>query len=163
MKSPAARTKTDRRRLGEVRAAHGLLERLFPNAAFPSGEFSAALSFAGSREGAKEIAPPSQAIHKLVQWYGREHPEVACRIIDAGAFAGGLLWLQASLDRIVRELQRGRPAVLFVTGLRECVRHSDRRWSPAAERERTAGLFLLEERVARWSKETATPVSLFVS
>jgi len=163
MKFPAAATRAGRRRLCEVRAAHGLLDRLFPDAAFPSGEFSAALSFAESQGGAREIAPPSQAIGKLVEWYGREHPGVACRIVDAEALAGGLLWLQSALDRIVRELQRGRPAVLFVTGLRECVRHSGRRWSPVAERERTDGLYLLEERVARWSKETATPVSLFVS
>ncbi len=163
MKFPPTGTRLARRRLGEVRAAHGFLARLFPGASFPTEAFSDALSFAEAQAGTREIVPPSQAIRKLIEWYGGSHPGVICRIVDASALNGGLLWLQAAFDHVIREHPRGRPVVLFVTGLRECVRPSERRWTRAAERERTQGLFLLEERAARWAKETATPVSLLVS
>ncbi len=151
-----------RRRIREVRAAHGLLCGLFPRSGFLSTEIDRALDFAG-RTADAAVQPSAEAIRRLVRWYAEGHPSVACRVLDAGAFKGGFLWVQAAVDRIVAGLQRGQPAVLFVTGTREVVRPVGHRWSRTAESERTESLRLIEERISRWSQNTGTPVSLFVS
>lgn len=156
------RSGTSQRRLGEIQAAHGLLRRLFPRSTFEGPEMERALEFA--RNGVDSgVQAPAQVIRRLLNWYADGNPGVACRVVDAGALSGGPLWLQAALDRVVGGLRRGRPAVVFVTGLREAVRPGARRWSRSAERERDATLQLVEARVGQWARRTGTPVSLFVS
>lgn len=159
---PAQPRRLRSRRLGEIRTAHGFLRFLFPASRFADAEFEKALRFAGAETEAG-LRPPAEVIRRLTGWYRDGNPGVACRVLDAGSFGGGLLWMQASVERTVADLQRGRPAVLFVTGLREAVRPPGRRWSRAAERECRDNRELLEERVHRWSRSTGTPVSLVVS
>ncbi len=158
-------TSTDthsRRRLHEIRAAHGFLRGVFVRSSFAGEEFDKAVDFAKNVAGSA-VDAPAQVIRRLLHWYGDGNPGLAWRVLDAGAFTGGVLWLQASLDRLVAGLKGGKPAVLFITGMREAVRPGSKRWSPAAEREKEEFLHLLEQRVERWSRRTNTPVSLFVS
>jgi len=152
----------DRRRLGEICAAHGFLRRLFDRSTFPGHEFDVALEFARNRAGAT-VDVPAQVIRRLLAWYQDGNPGIACRVLDAGAVSGGVLWLQAYFDRMVAGLHKGRPAVVFVTGVREALRPDGRRWSPVAEREKTEFQQLLEKRFECWSHRTETPVFLFVS
>ena len=152
----------DRHRLREISAAHGILRKIFARSSFEGDEFERAVRFA-KQQGAAEVDAPAQVIRCLARWYEDGNPNVAWRVLDAGAFAGGFLWLQASFDRIVAGLKGGRPAVLFVTGIREAVRPRGKRWSPSAETERIQYLQLLEQRIQQWSRRTSTPVSLFVS
>jgi len=154
--------RTRDRRLSEIRAGHCLLKTIFCDSDLPSEEVEKALRFA-KRETAAEVVPAACAMRKLARWYSAENPDVACRIIDAGAISGGMLWLQSALNRIVRDLANGRPAILMVTGLRELVRSPGKRWSGKAEREREETVRLLEEQVERWSARTGTPVSFLVA
>lgn len=151
-----------RRRLGEIRAAHGFLRRVFGGSTFAGREFDRALDFAKGTAGST-VDAPAQVIRRLLHWYQDGNPGIVCRVLDAGAVSGGVLWLQASYDRIVSGLSHGRPSVVFVTGVREALRPEGKRWSYAAEREKAEFLRLIEERTERWSRNTKTPVSLFVS
>lgn len=151
-----------RRRLGEIRAAHGFLRRMFGRSAFEAKEFESAMDFAKVTNDSP-VDVPAHVIRRLLGWYQDGNPGITCRVLDAGAVSGGLLWLQASFDRIVAGLNNGRPTVVFVTGTREALRPGGKRWSRAAEREKAEFLHLLEERAERWSRRTQTPVSLFVS
>jgi hypothetical protein len=152
----------DHRRLSEIRAGHGALRLLFPGSNFQGEEFEKALEFARRNE-IREISPAASVVRRLIRWYEDGNPGVAYRVLDAGAFSGGMLWLQAAVNRVIRDFNSGRPAILMVTGLCETVRSPGRRWSRRAEQERQENLQLLEEQVHRWSKATGTPISLFVA
>lgn len=151
------------RRLREIRAAHSYLRGLFAGrSSFDGDQLEQALEFAGTQKNVTAEVP-AQVIRRLLNWYEDGNPGVMCRVLDAGAVTGGFLWLQASFDRLIEGLKNGCPAVLFVTGIRETVRPEGRRWTRAAEKERTEYLRLLEDRIERWSSRTKTPVTLFVS
>lgn len=154
--------RTDRRRLNEIRAGHGVLRVLFPGSQFQGEEFEKALDFA-ELSGVHGVDPAASVMRRLVRWYEDGNPGVACRVLDAGAFTGGMLWLQAGVNRVIGDLCRGKPAVLFVTGFCEAIRHPGRRWTRRAEKERQEHLQLLEEQVHQWSKETGTPISLLIA
>ncbi len=162
MKKPAPAKRIDSRRLNEIQAGHGVLRMLFPESEFEGAEFDKALRFVGA-SGFTGVAPAASVVRRLVRWYEDGNPGVVCRVLDAGAFSGGMLWVQAAVNRLVRELAGGRPTVLLITGLCEAIRSPSRRWSRLAERERQENLQLLQEQVQSWSKETGTPVSLFVA
>ncbi|MBC2601459.1 hypothetical protein [Puniceicoccus vermicola] len=154
--------RVDLRRLSEIRAGHGALRILFPESDFQGVEFEKMLDFA-QRDQTPDIVPAASVVRRLVRWYEDGNPGVACRVLDAGAITGGMLWLQAAVNRVIRDFRRGRPAVLLVTGLCEAVCSPGRRWSRRAERERQENLQILEEQVHQWAKATGTPISLFVA
>jgi len=152
-----------RRRLGEISIAHGFLRNIFARSSFEgSAEFEHAVAFASSHvDGA--VAPSAQVIRRLLRWYDDGKFGVTCRVFDAGAIGGGMLWLQASLDRLMEGLSADRPTVLLLTGTREAVRPTGRRWSSRAERERKEILHWVERRVENWSRRMGAPVSLLVT
>ncbi len=156
------RSRLDHRRLKEIRAGHGMLRMLFPGSSFASEEFEKALDFIHTKQ-IQGVVPAASAVRRLLNWYEDGNPGVACRVLDAGAISGGLLWVQAAVQRVIREMGRGRPAVLLITGLREAVRAPGHRWTRKAERERQEQLELLQETVQKWAQSTGTPVSLFVA
>lgn len=155
-------SRLDHRRLHEIRAGHGVLRMLFPASQFASEEFDKALDFIAAKH-LHGVVPAASVVRRLTQWYEDGNPGVACRVLDAGAISGGFLWVQAAVNRAIAEMSRGRPAVLFVTGLCEAIRAPGRRWTRKAERERQEQLELLEDTVEQWAKTTGTPVSLFVA
>jgi len=150
------------RRISEIRAGHCLLRTVFHDSDFQAEEFEQALRFA-RKNPQGEVVSSATVVRRLARWYAEGRTTVDCRVIDAGAFAGGMLWLQSTLNRIVSEMGTGRPAVLLVTGLCELVRTPGKRWTGAAEREREQSVRLLEGQIQRWARETGSPVSLLVA
>jgi|GEM_PF-3080354 hypothetical protein len=150
------------RRLSEIQAAHSLLRRVFTDSEQETAEFAKALDFAKNAEGI-EVSPSATVVRRLIRWYGSHNKAVVCRVLDAGAFSGGLLWLQTALGRIVEEIGRDKPAIVMVTGLREAVRSPARRWSRKAEQERLESVQLIEESVHRSALSRGVKISLFIS
>lgn len=162
MKEVRGQQRANARRLSEIQAGHGFLRMVFPESQFQAEEFAKALHFV-RRTKASEVVPAASVVRRLVRWYEDGNPGVACRVLDAGAFSGGMLWIQVGLGRVIRDLSRGSPAVLLITGLCEAVRAPGHRWTKRAERERQENLQLLEDQVRRWSETTGTPISLLVA